>query len=188
MARACPGPRYRGHRFAARDGHGRAITLGRNGSDYSAAIFANLAYADSLTIWTDVDGVLSADPRLIPDAVCLPSMSYAEACELAYFCAKVLHPQTLAPMQSLGIPLCIRNALRPQTPGTRIVATSDPHDVPVKVASEAHCIEQAVDGAISSGALTLDLAPAEQAMGTTAVTAAVLERLESRCYVAELRD
>ncbi|WP_226467882.1 bifunctional aspartate kinase/homoserine dehydrogenase I [Luteimonas panaciterrae] len=110
--------------FVARDARGRDTTLGRNGSDYSAAIFANLADANTLTIWTDVDGVLSADPRLVPDAVCLPKLSYAEACELAYFGAKVLHPQTLAPVQWRGIPLHIRNTLRPEAPGTWIVAQS----------------------------------------------------------------
>ncbi|RPE75751.1 bifunctional aspartate kinase/homoserine dehydrogenase I [Vulcaniibacterium tengchongense] len=106
--------------FVARDARGRAVTLGRNGSDYSAAIFARLFEAEALTIWTDVDGVLSADPRLVPDAVCLPALSYAEACELAYFGAKVLHPQTLAPVQERGIPLWIRNTRRPQQPGTRV--------------------------------------------------------------------
>jgi aspartokinase/homoserine dehydrogenase 1 len=118
--------------FIARDRNGRDATLGRNGSDYSAAIFAALADASALTIWTDVDGVLSADPRLVPDAVCLPSMSYAEACELAYFGAKVLHPQTLAPVQARGIPLRIRNTLRPQAPGTLIRAGEDPGSAPVK--------------------------------------------------------
>lgn len=118
--------------FVASDAHGRATTLGRNGSDFSAAIFANLAQADRLTIWTDVDGVLSADPRLVPEAVCLPTLSYAEACELAYFGAKVLHPQTLAPVQSRGIPLHIRNTLRPQAAGTRIVASNTVHGTPVK--------------------------------------------------------
>lgn len=118
--------------FVARDAQGRATTLGRNGSDYSAAIFANLFDADALTIWTDVDGVLSADPRLVPEAVCLPSMSYAEACELAYFGAKVLHPQTLAPVQERGIPLWIRNTRRPHLPGTLISPKSDPDGAPVK--------------------------------------------------------
>ncbi|MHC9086763.1 bifunctional aspartate kinase/homoserine dehydrogenase I [Luteimonas sp. RIT-PG2_3] len=118
--------------FVARDAQQRATTLGRNGSDYSAAIFANLFDADELTIWTDVDGVLSADPRLVPDAVCLPLMSYAEACELAYFGAKVLHPQTMAPVQMRGIPLRIRNTLNPSAPGTLIVAESDPDGAPVK--------------------------------------------------------
>ena len=102
--------------YVASDTQGRATTLGRNGSDFSAAIFANLCDANALTIWTDVDGVLSADPRLVPDAVCLPSLSYAEACELAYFGAKVLHPQTLAPVQSRGIPLRIRNTHRRKRP------------------------------------------------------------------------
>src|SRR3546814_3827920 len=103
-------------------------------SDYSAAIFARLFDAGALTIWTDVDGVLSADPRLVPEAVCLPSMSYAEACELAYFGAKVLHPQTLSPLQSQGIPLRIRNTRRPQAAGTWIGngPGSDSGNVPVK--------------------------------------------------------
>lgn len=124
--------------YVASDAQGQATTLGRNGSDFSAAIFANLCDADALTIWTDVDGVLSADPRLVPDAVCLPSLSYAEACELAYFGAKVLHPQTLAPVQSRGVPLRIRNTHRPQMPGTLIVARSDFDGAPVKGLSLVH--------------------------------------------------
>ncbi|MCD9029676.1 bifunctional aspartate kinase/homoserine dehydrogenase I [Luteimonas sp. BDR2-5] len=118
--------------FVARDAQGRATTLGRNGSDYSAAIFANLFDADALTIWTDVDGVLSADPRLVPDAVCLDAMSYAEACELAYFGAKVLHPQTLAPVQGRGVPVRIRNSRNPAAPGTLIAPDSAPAASPVK--------------------------------------------------------
>jgi len=118
--------------FIARDAQGHATTLGRNGSDYSAAIFANLFDASALTIWTDVDGVLSADPRLVPEAVCLPSMSYAEACELAYFGAKVLHPQTMAPVQERGIPLWIRNTKRSEAPGTLIAPDSGRDGAPVK--------------------------------------------------------
>ncbi len=118
--------------FVARDADGRDTTLGRNGSDYSAAIFANLFDADALTIWTDVDGVLSADPRLVPDAVCLDAMSYAEACELAYFGAKVLHPQTLAPVQSRGTPVRIRNSRNPAAPGTLIALEAAPAASPVK--------------------------------------------------------
>jgi aspartokinase/homoserine dehydrogenase 1 len=118
--------------FVARDPAGRATTLGRNGSDYSGAIFAVLFEASELTIWTDVDGVLSADPRMVPDAVCLASMSYAEACELAYFGAKVLHPQTMAPAMQRGLPLRIRNTLNPTAPGTLITAQSQPAASPVK--------------------------------------------------------
>jgi aspartokinase/homoserine dehydrogenase 1 len=121
--------------FVARHADGADCTLGRNGSDYSAAIFASLYEADQLTIWTDVDGVLSADPRLVPDATVLPTLSYAEACELAYFGAKVLHPQTMAPVQARGIPLRIRNTLNPTAPGTWILATNPQGDAatsPVK--------------------------------------------------------
>src|SRR5690606_17108009 len=121
--------------FVARERDGRCTTLGRNGSDYSAAIFANLFDASELLIWTDVDGVLSADPRLVPDAMVLPTMSYAEACELAYFGAKVLHPQTMAPVQSRSIPLCIRNTLNPAARGTWILAENPEGDAalsPVK--------------------------------------------------------
>jgi aspartokinase/homoserine dehydrogenase 1 len=120
--------------FVARDGEGRATTLGRNGSDYSGAIFAVLFDACELTIWTDVDGVLSADPRLVPDAVCLPTMSYAEACELAYFGAKVLHPQTMAPAMQAGLPIRIRNSRNPAASGTTISsnASADTAAAPVK--------------------------------------------------------
>ncbi|MEO6066023.1 MAG: bifunctional aspartate kinase/homoserine dehydrogenase I [Lysobacterales bacterium] len=118
--------------YVARDAQGRATTLGRNGSDFSGAIFAALFDAEELTIWTDVDGVLSADPRLVPDAVCLPRLSYAEACELAYFGASVLHPQTMAPVQSRGIPLRIRNTRRPESPGTLIGAHAGTDGTPVK--------------------------------------------------------
>jgi aspartokinase/homoserine dehydrogenase 1 len=120
--------------FVARDAEGRCATLGRNGSDYSGAIFAVLFDAEDLTIWTDVDGVLSADPRLVPDAVCLPAMSYAEACELAYFGAKVLHPQTMAPAMQAGLPILIRNSRNPSAAGTRIAEHSegDPAHSPVK--------------------------------------------------------
>ena len=111
--------------FIARDRSGRITTLGRNGSDYSGAIFGALFDASEIHIWTDVDGVLSADPRLVPEAVLLTEMSYSEACELAYFGAKVIHPQTMAPAISRSIPIFIRNTFAPEKPGTRISATSD---------------------------------------------------------------
>jgi aspartokinase/homoserine dehydrogenase 1 len=110
--------------FVASDAEGSPTTLGRNGSDHSGAIFAVLFDADELTIWTDVDGVLSADPRLVPDAVCLPMLSYAEACELAYFGARVLHPQTMAPAMQRELPIRIRNSRNPEAPGTMISAAS----------------------------------------------------------------
>jgi len=117
-----PGKRAIATGFVARDVNGRAVTLGRNGSDYSGAIFGALFEASEIEIWTDVDGVLSADPRRVHEAVLLDSLSYAEACELAYFGAKVLHPQTMAPAVARGIPLVIRNTFNPAHPGTRIEA------------------------------------------------------------------
>ena len=118
--------------FIASDGEGHASTLGRNGSDYSAAIFAALHGARELHIWTDVDGVLSADPRLVPEAVALASMSYEEAFELAYFGAKVIHPQTMLPALALGLPVYIRNTFQPARPGTRIDKVGGQDASPVK--------------------------------------------------------
>jgi len=111
--------------FIARDGNGRPTTLGRNGSDFSGAIFAALFDAAELHIWTDVDGVLSADPRVVPEAVPLAALSYHEAFELAYFGAKVIHPQTMTPALSRNLPVIIRNTFNPDFPGTRITAQSD---------------------------------------------------------------
>jgi aspartokinase/homoserine dehydrogenase 1 len=106
--------------FVARDGGGLQTTLGRNGSDFSAAIVGALVDADEIVIWTDVDGILSADPRFVPDATLIESLSYQEAMELAYFGAKVLHPQTMGPAVARGIPIRIRNTFNPTHPGTLI--------------------------------------------------------------------
>ncbi len=106
--------------FVASTLEGIATTLKRNGSDYSASIFAYLLKAKELSIWTDVDGVLSADPRLVPEAKVLPELSYQEVIELAYFGAKVVHPGTMLPAMKMGIPIQIRNTFNPEAPGSRI--------------------------------------------------------------------
>ena len=108
--------------FVATSKDGLPTVLGRNGSDFSGAIFAALFEADELHIWSDVDGVLSADPRLVPEAVSLTAMSYQEACELAYFGAKVIHPQTMTPAIARGLPILMRNTFNPEFAGTRIDA------------------------------------------------------------------
>ena len=110
---------------------GIATTLKRNGSDLSASIFGALLGADAVTIWTDVDGVFSADPRLVTDAVIIPELSYKEAAELAYFGAKVIHPNTMSPAIANDITVWIKNSFKPEAPGTRISASS-PSDVPIK--------------------------------------------------------
>ena len=99
---------------------GVPTTLGRGGSDFSAAIVAAALRADELWIWTDVDGILSCDPSIASDARLLEEVTYNEAAELAYNGAKVLHPRTLAPLAELGIPVRIKNSFEPARPGTRI--------------------------------------------------------------------
>ena len=117
--------------FVASDSQGSPTTLGRDGSDYSASIFAALLSSVEISIWTDVDGVLSADPRLVPDAKVLEELSYDEAMELAYFGAKVLHPAAMTPAIRDEIPIYIRNTFNPSAPGTRIHLQSRT-DSPVK--------------------------------------------------------
>ncbi len=102
---------------------GVLTTLGRGGSDYSATILGSALDADEVIIWTDVDGVLTADPRLVHGAKTIPEISYREAAELAYFGAKVLHPKTLRPLVQSGTPLWIRNTFAPERPGTKITPT-----------------------------------------------------------------
>ncbi|HEX2210397.1 MAG TPA: bifunctional aspartate kinase/homoserine dehydrogenase I [Longimicrobium sp.] len=106
--------------FVASTPAGVPTTLGRNGSDFSASIFGALLRADEIHIWTDVDGVMSANPRLVPEALVLESLSYREAMELAHFGARVVHPETMSPAVERGIPIYIRNTFRPEAPGTRI--------------------------------------------------------------------
>jgi aspartokinase/homoserine dehydrogenase 1 len=117
--------------FIASDRRGVQTTLGRNGSDFSGSIFGALLGASEIHIWTDVDGVLSADPRRVPDATVIDSLSYSEAMELAYFGAKVIHPQTMAPAVKDGIPIWIRNTFAPGKVGTLICAQPESR-LPVK--------------------------------------------------------
>jgi bifunctional aspartokinase / homoserine dehydrogenase 1 len=108
--------------FVASTEDGLAATLGRNGSDVSASIFATLFDAQEIHIWTDVDGVMSANPRLVSEAVMLETLSYEEAIELAYFGAKVIHPNTISTALEKNLPIFIRNTFRPEHSGTRIQA------------------------------------------------------------------
>ncbi len=110
--------------FIGSTSEGVTTTLGRGGSDYSAAIFGACLEVSEIQIWTDVDGMLTADPRVVPQPRLVPQLSFAEASELAYFGAKVLHPSTILPAMSKNIPVRILNSRRPETPGTLI--TADP--------------------------------------------------------------
>jgi aspartokinase/homoserine dehydrogenase 1 len=127
--------------FIAATKEGGTTTLGRGGSDYTAAILGACLDADEVWLWTDVDGVMTADPRVVPEARTLPEISYAEAAELSYFGAKVLHPKTILPAVERGIPLRIVNTFNPPIPpylegkegrGTLIVTEARPSELAVK--------------------------------------------------------
>ena len=111
---------------------GRLTTLGRGGSDYSATILGAALDADEVIIWTDVDGLMTADPRLVPGAATITEISYREAAELAHFGAKVLHPKTLRAVTQCGVPLWIRNTFFPERPGTRVTPDGSPAGAGVK--------------------------------------------------------
>jgi aspartokinase/homoserine dehydrogenase 1 len=109
---------------------GVITTLGRGGSDYTAAIIGSVLPADEVWIWTDVDGVMTTDPRIAPEAQTLPEISYSEIAELAYYGAKVLHPKTIRPIVEAGIGLRICNTFNPGHPGTRLIANSKSNGKP----------------------------------------------------------
>lgn len=111
---------------------GVTTTLGRGGSDYSATILGYCLDAHEVHIWTDVDGVMTADPRLIPEAQTVTELSYSEAAELSYFGARVLHPLTMTPAALKDIPIYIKNTLRPEGDGTKVSREARPGDAPVK--------------------------------------------------------
>ena len=106
--------------------NGITTTLGRGGSDYSAALVGAALGCREIQIWTDVDGMLTADPRVVADPLVVPVLSFGEASELAYFGAKVLHPSTILPAVERGIPVRILNSRRPESPGTSIAASVSP--------------------------------------------------------------
>jgi len=112
--------------FIGATANGVTSTLGRGGSDYSAAIFGACLDVDEIQIWTDVDGMLTADPRIVPQPRVVPQLSFAEASELAYFGAKVLHPSTILPAVTKNIPVRILNSRKPENAGTRITADAMP--------------------------------------------------------------
>ncbi|CEM00573.1 unnamed protein product [Vitrella brassicaformis CCMP3155] len=118
--------------FIAKDKNGIITTLGRGGSDFTAAIIGCAIVAKEIEIWTDVDGILTADPRVVGPAACLPCISFEEASELAYFGAKVLHPMTILPATERGIAVRVKNSYNPHHPGTLIVRQ------PPTVADTAH--------------------------------------------------
>jgi aspartate kinase len=118
--------------FIAKDGNGNITTLGRGGSDLSATIIAAACGADEVQIWKDVDGILTADPRIVRDARPVETVTYDEAAELAYFGAQVLHPRAMQPCIKTGTPVLVKNSYNPEAPGTRIVSALPGKTGPVR--------------------------------------------------------
>jgi len=143
---------------------GRPTTLGRGGSDFSASILAAALDAAELWIWTDVDGIMSADPRSVADARVLDSLTYSEAAELAYNGAKVLHPRTLAPLIERQIPVWSKNSFNLKHPGTRIVSSVEAPLGPRAVTSMANVA-------------LISLEPANAALSGTRLMARAFEAL-----------
>jgi len=133
--------------FIASNPDGQTITLGRGGSDLTAAIFSAALGTDEVEIWTDVDGILTADPRLVKNAFRIEEMLYAEAMEISHFGARVLFPPTVKPALEVGIPIVIRNTFNPSCPGTRIVHKAAAGQFPVKgISSISHVALVRVQG------------------------------------------
>ncbi|WP_298733242.1 aspartate kinase [uncultured Chitinophaga sp.] len=107
-----------------------SVTLGREGSDYSAAVFANMLDADSQTIWKDVEGLKNADPKIFPNTINIPEISYSEVIEMAYYGAQVIHPKTIKPLQNKQIPLYVKCFLNKDLPGTMIREEVDHTQLP----------------------------------------------------------
>ncbi len=112
---------------------GTTTTLGREGSDYSAAVVANILDAESMAVWKDVDGVLNADPKIFPDAVQIAELNYLDTIELAYSGAQIIHPRTIKPLQNKNIPLYVRPFGDKRKPGTVIRSMSAPIEVPILI-------------------------------------------------------
>ena len=130
---ACEENIFVGQGFIGGAPDGTTTTLGREGSDYSAAVVANILDAESMAVWKDVDGVLNADPKIFPDAVQIAELNYLDTIELAYSGAQIIHPKTIKPLQNKNIPLYVRPFGDKRKPGTVIRNMSAPVDVPILI-------------------------------------------------------
>ncbi len=124
--------------FTGATPEGQTTSLGRGGSDYTAALVGAAVGAEGIELWTDVDGVLSADPRQVPDSFPQSALSYAELMELSHFGAKVVYPPTIHPARSAGIPLWIKNTFRPEAAGTRVAEDAPPNEHPIRGIASIH--------------------------------------------------
>jgi bifunctional aspartokinase / homoserine dehydrogenase 1 len=177
--------------FIGATADGVPTTLGRGGSDYSATILGAALGAQETVIWTDVDGVKTADPRLVPEARTIPQISYNEAAELAYFGAKVLHPNTLRPVSAAGVPVWIRNSFVPENPGTRITARGMSNGGGVKALTAIRDVTMITVGGPGIVGLTDVLARSFGAMSTIRANVLLVSQSSSQndiCFVIPSTD
>jgi bifunctional aspartokinase / homoserine dehydrogenase 1 len=177
--------------FIAATPDGVQTTLGRGGSDYSATILGAALGAQETVIWTDVDGVKTADPRLVPEARTIPEISYNEAAELAYFGAKVLHPNTLRPVTAAGVPVWIRNSFAPEKPGTKITAKGMPTGGGVKALTAIRDVTLVTVGGPGIVGLTDVLARSFAATARTRANVFLVSQSSSQndiCFVISSAD
>jgi aspartate kinase len=177
--------------YIAATAKGVPTTLGRGGSDYSATILGAALDASEVIIWTDVNGVLTADPRMVPDAATLDEVSYAEAGELAFFGAKVLHPMTLRPMIEAAIPVWIRDSFHPDLPGTKITHTvrPTPHGVKAVTATrDVAMIAIAGPGIIGVPDIAARIFSATASAHANIVMISQSSSQDSICFVVQAAD
>jgi aspartate kinase len=177
--------------FIAATPDGIQTTLGRGGSDYSATILGAALDAQETIIWTDVDGVKTADPRLVPEAQTIPEISYNEAAELAYFGAKVLHPNTLRPVTAAGVPVWIRNSFAPEKPGTKITLHGSPTGGGVKALTAIRDVTLITVGGPGIVGLTDVLARSFAATSATRTNVFLVSQSSSQndiCFVISSAD
>src|SRR6202034_4089576 len=170
---------------------GRPTTLGRGGSDFSASIVAAALDAAELWIWTDVDGIMSADPRLVHDAEVMDEITYAEAAELAYNGAKVLHPRTLAPLAEKKIPVWSKNSFAPEKPGTKIVPVTKAEGGVRAVASMSNVAVVSIEPASPEVNGTLAMARALEAIARADVEVLVVSSSSYRqsfCFLVRSEE
>jgi len=177
--------------YIAATGKGIPTTLGRGGSDYSATILGGALDASEVIIWTDVNGVLTADPRLVPDAGTLDEVSYTEAGELAFFGAKVLHPMTLRPVIESAIPVWIRDSFHPQLAGTKITQTVRPAPQGVKAVTatrDVAMIAIAGPGIIGVPNIAARIFAASASVHANIVMISQSSSQDSICFVVQAAD
>ena len=177
--------------YIAATAKGIPTTLGRGGSDYSATILGKALDASEVIIWTDVNGVLTADPRMVPDAATLDEVSYTEAGELAFFGAKVLHPMTLRPMIESAIPVWIRNSFEPQLAGTKITQTVRPAPQGVKAVTatrDVAMIAIAGPGIIGVPDIAARIFTASASVHANIVMISQSSSQDSICFVVQAAD